>query len=536
MNVLTGETGAGKSIIVDALELLFGERINSETVRDPEQKSVIEGVLDIEPDSAAASFLQETGLLDEEDEYSLVIRREISSQGRSINRVNGRTVTAAILRSLADYLVDIHLQHDNQQVLNQRMHLHLLDGFSPLVKEKLPVLNNIYKDLRQVENLIEEIVASERKRAQELDLVGFQVNEIESAALSDGEEEELTRERNRMLNAGKLNETIEQLENLLFQGAYNVCKGLARSREVARGVADSFLEELLAALDEAYYMIEDFEGRLNHFRSELEFEPSQLELAEARLNEINRIKRKYGSSVEEVLLYLEQARARQVDLEGLELRMEELEQERKKLKEQFVQIAEDLSRERRLTAEALEARVHQELLDLSLPGVRFKILVESAKQASATGLDDVNFMFSANPGEELRPIERTASGGEISRFILALKSALAGAYNVPILVFDEIDVGLGGQPLRSLGMKVAQLSREHQIIMVTHSPQVASLANHHTLLEKNQSEIRTTIFARTLDRDERIEELARMLSGDRPTETVREHVRQMMEEAPRTKK
>ncbi len=525
LNVLTGETGAGKSIIVDCLELLVGERFNSDVIRNRDHKGLIEGVFEVMPDSPLAQFLKEKDLWEDDDEL-LIIRREITPQGRSINRVNGNTVTAAMLRNLAEYLVDIHMQNDSQQVLNPRFHRQFLDSLSPEIREIMPRMEKAYHEWQSIINRIEELKALGAQKARDLDFIEYQIAEIESAALVEGEDEELLAERARLLNWEKVLNALNQVDNLVFEENGALVR-LARARQALLGIDDSFFKELAAVIDEAYYLLEDIGPRITRFREEEEYDPARLEAIEERLQLLNKIKRKYGGSIAAAAEYLTELKNQRSSLEDLEFQTRELEERKQECWQEYSEMAAAVSSFRRQAARALEARIEDELAQLSMPGVTFRIDVNPAAP-TASGIDEVVFQFSANPGEAPRPINKIASGGESSRFILALKTALADVYRVPVLVFDEIDAGVGGQALLQVGAKLQELSHNHQVILVTHSPQIACLADSHQQLEKVYEAGETRIRARILDFEERVGELSRMLAGDNADSIAWEHARQML--------
>jgi len=526
LNVLTGETGAGKSIIVDCLELLVGERISSDVVRNHDDKCLVEGIFEVMPDSPLAQFLREKDLWEDEDDY-LIIRREITTQGRTINRVNGHTVTAAMLKNLAEHLVDIHLQHDNQQVLNPRYHRHFLDSLSPDVKRYAPQLARVYHEWKSTGDQIEELQATVGQRARDMDFVDYQMGEIEAAALVEGEDDELLAERNRILNWEKVLQALDRVDQLVFRDSHSALAQLAEAREALHSVEESFFVDFAAVIDEAYYLLEDIGPQMTRFRDTQDYDQARLETIEDRLVLLNRIKRKYGGTIPAALEYLAELEKQRSSLDHLELKTRELEERQEALWKEYQKLADQVSDFRQQAAQTLETRIELELAQLSMPGVTFQIDVQPSSP-SASGIDDVSFRFSANPGEPLRPINKIASGGESSRFILALKTALAAAYQVPVLIFDEIDVGIGGQALLAVGMKIRELSRSHQVILVTHSPQIACLADSHQQLQKVHESGMTRITARVLDFEQRVNELSRMLAGDNADSIAREHARQML--------
>ena len=367
LNVLTGETGTGKSIVVDCMELLVGERFNSDVIRSHDQKCLVEGVFEVMPDSPLTQFLQEKNLWEDEDEL-LIICREITPQGRSINRVNGHTVTAAMLRNLAEYLVDIHMQNDNQQVLNPRFHRQFLDSLSSEVREILPRLEKAYHEWQTTMNRIEELRALKEQKARDLDFIEYQIGEIESAALVEGEDEELLAERARLLNWEKLLNTLSQVDNLVFEDGNGALVRLAQARQALLGIDDSFFTELAAVIDEAYYMLEDIKPRIARFRDEEEYDPVRLEVIEERLQLLNKIKRKYGGTIAAASDYLMELKNQRRSLEDLEYQTRELEERKQERWKEYRELAAGVSSFRHQAARALEARIEEELASYPCPG------------------------------------------------------------------------------------------------------------------------------------------------------------------------
>lgn len=528
LNVLTGETGTGKSIVVDALELLFGEKISADLVRSNAEKSVVEGILELPPDSESSAFLAEKEI--EMEDGLLIIRREIGKNGRVVNRINGVTVTASLLKSLSETLIDIHLQHDSQQILNPSVHMQILDQFDPALQNLVGTVGDSYRTLAAVIREIEELAKLNQKRTQETEFLEFQIKEIEQAAVQPGEEEELQQEKQRMMNAEKLGAALDKLQRLLYGGQSAAFDQVAAAVTIARELNDPELNQLAVQLDEVYYTLEDAGLKLGRFADELEFEPGRLDVVEDRLTEIHRIKKKYGDSLPEITGFLEQARIRLDDLNAAEVRLEEMETDKARLLDHYNQLADDLTEARTAAGFTLQTQVLEHLAALAMPGVRFQIEVRPATPGPR-GKDEVVFQFSANPGEPLRPLARIASGGEMSRFVLALKAAVAQIYPVETFVFDEIDVGVGGQALLSMGEKIWEISRSRQVILVTHSPQIAAMADHHLALFKEIGQDTTNVTVTRLNDFGRVRELSRMLAGDQVTDAAVEHARQMLRQA-----
>lgn len=516
-------------MIIDALGLLMGNRISGDLVRNPDRKAVIEGVFFI-PNQRVKALLEDDGLCDE-DEDLLILRREISEGGRSTARINGRTVPLSRLRELGHYLVDIHLQHDNQLLLNPGMYRYFLDSFIPDAVSLLQQVREIYDRWQERRREVEELLSGEKDRVRELDFLQFQIREIDSAALIAGEEEELTLRRDRLRNAEQLRAGADEIHRLVYSGgempaAYDL---IAAAVETVNALKeDSFFADIVTPLETCLYTLEDIGVRLSEFRERLEFEPRELEEIEERLETIKKLKKKYGDSIPKILEFLARARREKERLENSEMRAGELQNEVKELGKEYCRLTGLLSEQRRKAAELLQTRVHQELQQLGMPGVRLLIEINPREVPGRDGMDQVTFLFSANPGEEPRPLSRVASGGEISRFVLALKKALAEAYDVPTLIFDEIDVGVGGSALNAVARKLFELSLHHQVVLVTHSAQVASYADCHYLLEKALRGGVTMTRARKLGGQERVEEIARMLSGDDYSQLSLEHAQEII--------
>ncbi len=528
LNVLTGETGAGKSIIIDALGLVIGDRVTNDFVKDSEYKAVVEAVFDVSSNNEVRVFLQENGLLEEDG--LLILSREITPAGRNTARINGRIVNVSTLKNLAVNLLDMHLQHDHLSILRPEMYLNYVDSFSPGSSDILPMLQIKYNDINKIKKELEVLELDEMNRRQKSDFLTYQIDEIEKVRLHIGEEEELTSLAHRIRNSRKLLEGSERLLNLLYDGpeGSNAYDLISMSVNICTEMGEEpFFNTLQEQLEEFYYLLQDKATEISSYRDLLDFEPGLQEEVEERLYIINKLKSKYGNSIEEILRYLENAREEKLMLDNSQEMKQTLLSEKEKLLEEYHNIAAQLSEMRKQGASILQDMVNKELIELNMPDIRFEVAVEVAQEVSSSGLDKAEFLFSANPGEAMRPISRTASGGEISRFVLALKKALAEVYKVPTLIFDEIDIGVGGTSLTSMALKIYELSSSHQVVLVTHSPQVASYASQHCLIEKKVAEGKTSTVVKNLNQDEKIQEIARMLGGDNYSELTLEHAREM---------
>jgi DNA repair protein RecN (Recombination protein N) len=531
LNVLTGETGAGKSIIIDALGLVLGERVRNDLLRDSQKKAIVEAVFAVENNSAAHSVLLENGLLEEEEDC-IVVSREIATSGRSLARINGRNVNAGFLKSLARHLIDMHLQDESSGFLNPQNYLQFVDGFIEEGQDIGKEMESLFLQIRDEERQLENYKNNEQNRLQKVDFIRYQIEEIEKAGLRSGEEEELLALNQRIKNAQALEEGTGRILELLYHRQHAGESALdlisASLENLGRLKEDEFLSRLETPLEEIYYSLQDIASQLSSFRDSLDFEPGLLEESEERLYQLQRLKGKYGQSIDEILDYLGKARLELEYLENSGEKQQELEESIAALKLRYHHQAAQLSQLRQSAAQKLQESVDMELQELNMPQVKFAVQMEPRETPGIKGMDQVDFLFSPNPGEEMHSLSRIASGGERSRFILALKKALAGIYMIPTLIFDEIDVGVGGTALAAMASKLYELSLEHQLILVTHSPQIASLAHQHFLIEKASSEDCTLTTVRELEAEARVEEIARMLEGEDFSPLALEHAREML--------
>lgn len=533
LNVLTGETGAGKSILIDALGLITGERIRDDYLRDRSQKALVEASFDIRDQKGATAYLQEQGLY-EDDEELVIVSREIAPNGRSTARINGRNVPVSLLRDLAVHMVDLHVQGEQHQFLQPETYLQMVDDFSREISPVRKQVQEIFYELQQLNAQLEEMTAGELNKAQRLDFLDFQIGEIQKAHLQSGEDEELLAVRQRIRNANRLAEGSQAILNDLYRSeeirsAYDL---ISSALNVANHLdEDQFFASLTVPLQEILVTIQDLSSSVSSFQDELDFEPGLLDQIEERLHTIERLKSKYGSSADDILAYLQSAIQEREQLEFSSEKIRSLEQELVKVKQDYDKAAAELSGLRQLSAQRLEQAVLHILGQLNMPHIRLEVRLETRKNPGPTGTDRIELYFSANPGEEMRPLSRTASGGEISRVILAIKTALADTYEVPTLIFDEIDVGVGGTSLTAMARKLKELSSSHQVILVTHAPQVAAYAAVHHLIKKEIISGQTLTRVALLQDEDRVQELARMLSGESITDITLQHAREMLRNA-----
>ncbi|MGC9361108.1 MAG: DNA repair protein RecN [Anaerolineae bacterium] len=541
--VLTGETGAGKSIIVDAVGLVLGGRASSEVIRTGCEETLVEAVFDAAdlPDEVLAE-LRGDGLV-EEGSCRITLTREVSRERRNASRLGGHTIRAQQMQVLGQYLVDIHGQGDQLSLLQVRNHVDLLDRFGDLGDLRTEFAARA-RELEALRRELEAIREDSRALAQREDLLRYQVNEIEAARLRLGEEQELLQERHVLANAEQLMEQSAEAYQLLATGRGRGSAldqlGLAVKTLQALARIDGSLDQVSSMLETAYYQVEDVAHRLRDYRERVEFDPSRLVAVEDRLMLLATLKRKYGESIEQILSYGERAARELHGLEHREEHAEELAKRETTLLQELSELGTRLSDARREAAKELAAAVLAELADLEMGRARFAaeitwsedvdgIPVGDARYAwTRRGLDRVEFLISANPGEGLRPLAHTASGGETSRLMLALKNVLSAADPTATLIFDEVDAGIGGRAGAVVGAKLASLADRHQVLCVTHLPQIAACAQHHIRVDKALEEGRTVSTARTLSPEERVDELAVMLSGA-VTEASRQSARELLE-------
>jgi DNA repair protein RecN (Recombination protein N) len=531
LNVLSGETGAGKSIIIDALGLVTGDRVRSDFIKDSTRRAVVEAVFNIDNHPGVQYFLQEHEFLD--DDEQLIIRREISPEGRSTARVNGRSVNTSTLKSLAGQLIDMHLQHEHLSILRPEFYLGYVDSLSPGSHDLLPRVKSRFEEIKRKSQELEQLNLDEMNKKQRIDFLQYQINEIEQAHLNPEEEEELHNLSKRIKNARKLLEGSQRLINLLYDGRENQNVNDLISLAISTCAdldEEPFFKDLMDELQEMYFNLKERVAAVSAYRDTLDFEPGLQEQVEERLYTIKKLKNKYGSTIKEVLEYLERAKEEKMALDRSEETRVELSREIENLQREYFDWAGQLSQIRNGGAEKLQMLVKKELYDLNMPHIQFEITVNNC-QPGASGIDKVEFNFSANPGEELRPISKIASGGEISRFVLALKKALTSVYAIPTLIFDEIDIGVGGTSLTAMALKLRELADNHQVILVTHSPQVASYAQHHFLIEKQIIDNKTSTRIKVLNDEEKVREIARMLGGDNFSEITLVHAQEMYRQA-----
>ena len=542
LNLLTGETGSGKSIIVDALGVLIGDRFPAEMIRAGERHASVEGLFTLGAHPQVEAILEEAGVsLRAGGDVELVVRRELSAEGRGRVFVNNRLATLSLLRSLRPLLVDIHGQGTQQTLFDPETHLELLDAFADIGGRREEVAA-AYRRWSALNRELESLRRDESEKFHLTDALRFQASELEAARLSPGEDEQLEAERRRLANLEKLTELCADAYNLTYEESDSTVARLSRlERQVGElSHYESSYRNYLEGLSSARAVLEDLSVTLRDYLDGLTFSPERLAEIEGRLAEIARLKRKYGGSIESALEHLENARERLRRLERTDERAEEVVKELAEARATYVGAAAVLHRARVKSAKEFRRAVESSLGEVAMEHARFEARVtapedldseEAARQFAAAGFDRVEFYFSANAGEPLRPLAKVASGGEASRMMLVLKTSASPARFPRTIVFDEVDAGIGGRVSEAVGLKLKALSGTNQVLCVTHQAQIARFADTHLLVDKQERAGRTEVGVRRLDRRRQVEEIARMLTGAEITETARRHAREMLKTA-----
>lgn len=532
LNLLTGETGSGKSIIVDSLGALTGERVSNDLIKEGETVAKIEGIFAVNGTELQNEF-SEIGIdLDTGKDAELIVRREVSLTGKNRIFINDQLVTAGFLKKIGPHLVDIHGQGEQATLFEPASHLEMLDAFAAAESE-LTRASAAYAEWRRVRDELESLKRDEAEKLQLVDILKFQVDELRRAGLKAEEAAELEEEKRRLNNVEKLSAFSSEAYSSLYEMDGSTVETLAHAVTRIRELAefDTRFAGYIEGLDAAAATLEDVSLTLRDFREHLEFSPERLEQIETRLAEIARVTRKYGGTIEAAIEHLAESETRLSNIETAELREKELNAELAEKKKGYLSAANALHDKRAAAAKKFEKRVETELKDVALEKARFEVRFDAAEDESrftAKGTDRVEFYFSANTGESPKPIAKVASGGEASRLMLILKTVSRPQEAGKAAVFDEIDAGIGGRVAEAVGLKLRQLSALQQVLCVTHQAQVASKADHHFYVEKSIGKRATTVSIRELDESERVEEIARMLAGEKITDAARENAREML--------
>ena len=539
-NVLTGETGAGKSIVVDSLNLALGGRADRELIRAGAEKASVQALFDVSGNAAAMEMARELGV-DTEDGL-VAVMRELSLSGRNICRISGVIVPVATLRQFTALLVDIHGQHEHQALLNPQMHIHFLDAYGDDAHEALrEKVRALHGQRVRLAGEIRRLTADAAQREREADMLAFQVNEILSAKLKPGEEEKLKRRSALFENAEKIQSGVETAYNYTYRGvgrSVSAQELLSRAADAMESIQnlDERFAALTARLREVYYATQDIGYELRDLLDGLNYDPATAEKIADRLDLISRLERKYGPELEDVIAFGESAQKRLNALNSGDESVEAMQKQLTELDHQLMTAAQALTASRKELAARLAQSVLDQFKDLGMGKARFEIRIGQESAPGAEGMDRVEFMASMNPGGPLKPLQAVASGGELSRIMLALKVISMDADGVDSMVFDEIDTGVSGRMAQVVGEKMCMIARDRQVLCVTHLPQIAALGDNHFVVEKLTGEDRTDSRVRRLDDEGRVRELSRLVGGAEDSESSLAHGRHMLVEAAETKK
>lgn len=536
--VLTGETGAGKSIIIDAIHLLAGGRGSVEFVRHGEDKAEIEGLFQVEdPSHGCYEKANELGI--EIEDGMIILRRDIFRSGKNVCRINGKLVTISTLREIGNTLFDIHGQHEHQELMDDTKHLTLLDQFGfDRIGPALIQYQDIYHKYEAVQKRLKSLSENEQQIAHRLDLIQFQYNEITNADLKLNEDEMLLEEKSKLMNFERIYEAINTSYSALQgeQRGLDWISLLMGHLEVAADL-DSSYKEMAENVSNSFYMLEDLAQNLRNELENLEFEPNRLNEIEERLSEINQLKRKYGKTIPEILEYSAKIEEEMETLQNKEGHIDQLEKELLSVRKDLELEAKELHLLRKKYANQLTKLIHKELKELYMEKTVFEVRFESDyEHYSKTGSDKVVFYLSTNPGEPLKPLSKTASGGELSRIMLALKSIFSKHQGITSIIFDEVDTGVSGRVAQAIAEKIYKVSTNSQVLCISHLPQVAAMADTHLFISKKIVKGRTKTEVQPLSHSEKIKEIARMISGAEITNLTKEHAKELLTLAHEAKK
>lgn len=530
-NVLTGETGAGKSIVIDALSAVLGQRASRELIRTGADHAFVSAVFSGIPQGLGADL----GVADAEE---WLLQREIYVDGKNICRLNGRPMTVTQLRTLGSRLLNIHGQHDGQQLLDEAQHILYLDQYGRYMPLQIAYQEK-YSALQRIENQISALQMDEAEKARRIDTLQFQIQDLERANLQSGEEEELLERRNLLRNSEKIISAVQGADYCLNgddqrEGALSLLRQAQEQLSTVRGLGDSFAQ-LTERINAVYSELYDIAYTVQDKKDELDFAPGELDTVELRCDQLYRLKKKYGATVEDMMAYLEKCRQELDQIAFADDTLAQLQKHREKALKEALAAARELSQQRKAAAQSLEKQILTELQELNMGSIRFQVAFVE-KKLDATGMDEVRFLMSANVGEELRPIQKIASGGELARIMLAMKNVFSQQEKLGTMVFDEVDTGVSGRAAQKVAEKMAKISRQKQVLCVTHLPQLAAMADTHFSVEKGVSGGRTFTRVQELTRQQRREELARLTGSGQTSQTMIDSAEELLSAADAFKK
>lgn len=532
LNILTGETGAGKSIIIDSISFALGEKVDKNMLREKDAAGYVELIFSNLSDSVTAQ-LHALGIEPEDD--TVILSRKITG-GRSVAKINGESVPASRLKDAAGCLIDIHGQHEHQSLLHAHRHLEYLDDYANAeLEEKKHALAAVYKEYTACKKELEDLCTDKEEQLRELSFLEYEVSEIHAAGLTPGEDEKLESEYRRMTNGKKIMEVLQLVEQAAGEDGAASMIGRGVRELSAVSAYDESLMALWEQLSQIEGLLSDFHRELNRYMDGTRFDGERYMQTEQRLDEINRLKAKYGSSIEAVFLACEEKQTRIEQLKNFDTYEKKLREQYEQVKEKVGALCEEISEIRRAAGAALREKMISALQDLNFLDVQFDLKFTRTKSYSANGVDAMEFLISTNPGEPMRALKDIASGGELSRIMLALKSVLAENDEIGTLIFDEIDTGISGRTAQMVSQKLHMIAKNHQVICITHLPQIAAMADAHFYIEKNVVDASTVTQLTLLDEEQSVAELGRMLGGMSVTDTVLESAREMKKLAAQAK-
>ena len=528
MTVLTGETGAGKSIIIDALGLLAGGRGSTEFIRKGEKKAVIQGLFTLPREANTYNILEEYGI-DSED-GQIILQRDLYRGGRNICRINGMMVNLATLRKIGETLIDIHGQNEHQELMKPENHIDLLDEYDKKTSELRNQYQVVYQNYRKLKLSMEKKEADEKAWAQRLDMLNFQVKEIEEAGLKINEEDELVEEKNKLDNFQAIHDALELSYQILSGEKIDVVGNLGNAMNELSDVSDlsENLQEINTKISDAFYSLEDAARDISDELDSMEWNGERLNEIEERLELIHQLKRKYGDTIEDILHYHIRIVKELREMENAEQNSEKQERQLSEALEKVKELAIKLSKQREKSAKKLEKMIHEQLSALYMDKAVFEVKFLNNSKLYSKGIDKVEFYIQTNPGEEMGPLAKIASGGELSRIMLALKTIFSQKMGVTSIIFDEVDTGVSGRVAQAIAEKISQISNNSQVLCITHLPQVAAIADNHYYISKSVNDGRTETSLKELDEKQKIREIARMLSGSEITELTLKHAEELI--------
>ena len=528
MTVLTGETGAGKSIIIDALGLLAGGRGSTEFIRKGEKKAVIQGLFTLPREANTYNILEEYGI-DSED-GQIILQRDLYRGGRNICRINGMMVNLATLRKVGETLIDIHGQNEHQELMKPENHIDLLDEYDKKTSELRNQYQVVYQNYRKLKLSMEKKEADEKAWAQRLDMLNFQVKEIGEAGLKINEEDELVEEKNKLDNFQAIHDALELSYQILSGEKIDVVGNLGNAMNELSDVSDlsENLQEINTKISDAFYSLEDVARDISDELDSMEWNGERLNEIEERLELIHQLKRKYGDTIEDILHYHSRIVKELREMENAEQNSEKQERQLSEALEKVKELAIKLSKQRKKSAKKLEKMIHEQLSALYMDKAVFEVKFLNNSKLYSKGIDKVEFYIQTNPGEEMGPLAKIASGGELSRIMLALKTIFSQKMGVTSIIFDEVDTGVSGRVAQAIAEKISQISNNSQVLCITHLPQVAAIADNHYYISKSVNDGRTETSLKELDEKQKIREIARMLSGSEITELTLKHAEELI--------